>query len=687
MTFDFESDRRECTAVPGNSCTGRLPLLAIGLLAAGLDSAVFHYFHAGADTLGMAQIAGFFAVLAVGFPLLVLTGQEMRTRCFAHLPAIAAIALLVLFLRGGLLGSLVQILGVPVTAAHPVTAFLSVLALYAGYLWFIDPQRVQDRPDATRWDLFCLAAAGYAVLLRLLYLGLPELLFEEAYYWNYARHLAIGYLDHPLMVAWIMRPFVDLMGNTEFAVRSGAFLCWLVTAGFAYRLACDVLDRAAAYRALMLVAVLPVYFSFGLFMSPDAPVTACWAAAIYFMQQIVVREKPRAWLGLGIAIGLGMISKYTIALLAAAIVLFVLFDRPSRKWLSRPEPYIAALIALILFSPVVIWNWQHDWLSFSFQSQDRLASKFSFSLPRFIGNVIVFLTPTGILSVVALLIYRRQARAGFSDRFASQEVVPAGAWPRSAGLLTWLALFPLAVFAAASLFRASKLNWTGPVWLALVPFMALLATPGPAAGLPKLLAWCRRAWPPTIVICLLLYGAALHWLSLGLPGVAYPRNMHLIGWRDFGRDVELLVQQSRRETGREILVVGMDRNRIASGLAFYRSQYLDAAGAKSGHPETDSNDPAFETASEHLFGSVGLMYTLWFPDSRQNGKTMLLVAKDAVSLGTGRVLSRVQTAGDIKEIDVRKRGKPVGRYYARLVTGYQAAGMAADAAVDSGADD
>jgi dolichol-phosphate mannosyltransferase len=673
-------EKQEKRMIIDNSWGGRLPLLAIGVLAISLDSAVFNDFHVSATTLGLAQIVGFFSALALSLPLLALIDKGMRIRRPAHLSTIAVIALLVLFLRGGLLASLVQILGVPVTVAHLVTALFSVLALYAGYLWFVEPQRAQGRSDATRWDLFCLVAAGYAVLLRLLYLGVPELLFEEAYYWNYARHLAIGYLDHPLMVAWIMRPFIDLMGNTELAVRSGAFLCWLATASFSYRLTRDVLDRAAAYRALMLVAVLPIYFSFGLFMTPDAPVTACWAAAIYFMQQIVVRGKSRAWLGLGIAIGLGMISKYTIALLAAAIVLFVLFDRPSRKWLSRPEPYMAALVALALFLPAVIWNWQHDWISFSFQSQDRLASKFSFSLPRLIGNIIVILTPTGIVSVAALLIYRQQAWAGFSDRFASHTAA-TGAWLRSALLLTWLALFPLAVFAAVSLFRASKLNWTGPAWLALLPLMALLVTPGPAAGLPKLLTWCRQAWPPTIVICLLLYGAALHWLSLGLPGVAYPNNMHLIGWRDFARDVELLVQQSRRETGREILVVGMDRNRIASGLAFYRSQYLDAAGGNAGH------DPAFETASEHLFGSVGLMYALWFPDSQQNGKTMLLVAKDASSLGTVQVLSRVKTAGEIKEIDVRQQGKPAGRYYARLVTGYQAKGVAAGAAVDGKPDE
>jgi dolichol-phosphate mannosyltransferase len=655
---------------------GRLRLLAAGVLTVGLDSAVFRSLNVGADSLALAHIAGFFAATVAACLLLGLIGGRMHALRPGLLPAIAVLALLVLFLRGGLLVSLVQLFAAPAALAHLLVAIFSALAFYAGYLWLADPQHAESMSAASRWERFCLAAAIYAVLLRLLYLGVPELLFEEAYYWNYARHPDFGYLDHPLMVAWIIRPFVALMGNIEFAVRAGAFLCWLVTAFFSYRLTREVLGRAAAYRALALIAVLPAYFFFGLFMSPDALLAACWSAALYFIHRAVVREEPRAWLWLGVAIGLGAISKFTVFLLAAAIVLFVLIDRRSRKWLARPEPYIAALIALALFSPVIAWNWQHDWVSLSFQTQDRLASRSSFSLPRFAGNVIALLTPTGMLAVIALVVCRGQITAGFAAPVAPAAVTLA----RSHFLLTWLTLFPVAVFAAVSVFRVSKLNWTGPCWLGLVPLMALLVTPGLEAGVPRLLTWCRRAWPPTIVLCLLIYGAALHWLGPGLPGASYPHNSHLIGWRNFGRDIEALVQQLTRDTGREILLVGMDRNRIASGLAFYRTQTLDAAGVKAGH------DPASQTASENLFGSVGVMYALWFPASQQAGKTMLLVGGDAASLSTDRVLSRVKTAGEIGEIKVWKNGKPAGSYHYRLVTGYQG-GAPASAAAEAGRDD
>ena len=647
--------------------SARAQLLLIGLLSAILDITIFRFLLARADGVSNAPVAGAhltsFMLAAVFGCLLALFGPLNRLAKVPRLPRLLTwllLALLILFLRGGLLASLGQVASVPLITAQLIAAVFSGVVFF-GAIYAFSFSRLEHTAPEKKLDTVFLLMTAYAVLLRLFYLGAPELLFEEAYYWNYAQHLDIGYLDHPLMVAWLIKATTALLSNTEFAVRLGAFICWFVTAYFIFKLTRELFNRSIAYRALAIMAVLPVYFSFGFFMSPDAPMTACWAMAVYFFYQIVVNEKKHAWLGLGVAIGLGLISKYTIGLLGAAMALFLLVDQPSRKWFIRPEPYIAVAIALLLFSPVVIWNFQHDWASFTFQSQGRLASKFSFSLPRFIGNVIIFLTPAGVLSVAAVVFSRKS----FFAAMVSFSQSPKEQLKRNYFLLTWLALFPVAVFAAISLFRASKLNWTGPCWLALVPLMAVLLTPKSEAVSTRLMAWCHRIWLPTLVILLLFYGASLHWLSLGLPGVGYPKNMHLIGWRTLGGEMERLVTQLEQETGDKILVVGMDRNKIASGLAFYRTQYIESSNAKALHA------PALETASEHLFASVGLMYEFWFPLAQQHGKTMLLVSNDKNHLQTNRVLERVKTAGEISEVIVSKNGQPSGRYYYRLVKGYQ----------------
>ena len=646
----------------------RAPMLALGLLVISVDIVLFSFLNQSANSLALAHIVSFLstsliALLAtLSWPNFFLSACSAGKNTAKSIFNFSLLVLLLLFLRGGLLASLIQILAIPTLTAICMVAAFSALSLYASYFF---AQQLKDASTETCGNALCLAAVGYIVLLKLFYLGVPELLFEEAYYWNYAQHLDIGYLDHPLIVAWTITAFTKMLGNIEFAVRFGAFLLWFITAYFAYKLACEVFNKTVAIRALLLVAALPAYFSFGYFMSPDAPLTACWAAAIYYCYQVFIKEDKAAWLKLGIALGFGMSSKYTIALLGAAIVLFMIFDKNARKWLLRPQPYLAALVALLLFSPVIIWNIQHDWLSFTFQSAGRLESSHHFSLPRFISNLLITLTPIGLLSVAALILFKNKLLEN-----AKAFVSNVSNLNRSYFLLMWLGLFPVAVYAGLSLTRASKLNWTGPCWLGLMPFFALLLTQKTTESAPKLLAWCQRAWPATIVILLLIYGAGMHYLSLGFPRMPYPQNTHLMGYESFAREIEVIKTQLERETGEKILVVGMDRNKIASGLAFYRTKYLDKM-------QTESDvKPAFDTASEHLFGDVGLMYELWFPIAGQENKPMLLIGESIADLSSNAVLSRVKTAGEIKEMRTWENGKPTGRYYYRLVSGYHSGQIA-----------
>jgi dolichol-phosphate mannosyltransferase len=641
-------------------------LLMLGLLTTCVDVTTFNFLSHQAHSLAFTHIASFLTAASLGY--VTLTTCFKPTRPLSYV----LIALLTVLLRGGLLASLMQISNVPTWAAIIICAAFSSGMIYLAYVYICHADNLTTE---IKCNYFCLGAVVYIILLKLFYLGVPELIFEEAYYWNYAQHLDIGYLDHPLMIAWIIKLFTSLLGTNEFAVRFGAFLCWFVTAFYIYKITREILNILSAYWALLLVSVLPAYFSFGWFMSPDAPLTACWAAVIYYFHQVIVKNNKKAWLGVGISLGLGMISKYTIALLGGAIVLFLLIDRPSRKWLARPEPYIALLVACILFSPVIIWNIQHAWASFAFQSEGRVASGHHFSLPRFISNVLIFITPIGVMSFIAVVKYKNIILARLQSNISV-----ASNLSRSYFLLAWLTFFPVFVFASLSLFRASKLNWTGPCWLALIPFLALLITQKTEANAPRLLAWSQRAWPTTVVTLMLTYGAGLHYLSLGLPLTKYPQNVHLMGWRDFGSDIETLITQLEHETGEKILLVAMDRNKIASGLAFYRSKYIEKSNIKTEHK------PAFETASESLFGGASLMYEFWFPANEQSGKTMLLVSEKMDDLNSERVLSRTKPIDGIKMLVTQKNGMQTGTYYYRLVEKYQGKSTLKNQAEDSSND-
>jgi dolichol-phosphate mannosyltransferase len=317
---------------------------------------------------------------------------------------------------------------------------------------------------------------------------------------------------------------------------------------------------------------------------------------------------------------------------------------------------------MIIFSPVIIWNAGHEWVSFLYQGRDRVAERFEFFLPYFILSIILIMTPTGFLSVIAIIVYGRTVISRGS--IASDDAISKVAH-RGYHLIMILTLLPVILFAGLSLFRETKFHWTAPCWLGVVPYMALIATRDLRSVADQWVARIRRAWPATIMICLISYGAVLHYLGPGFPGVPYPRNLHLLGWQDFGRDIEVLVERFERETGDRILVVGMDRNRIASGLAFYRTTAIQSSN------ETVTRKPALQTSSWHLFGGKSLMYEYWFPKGEQNNKTMLLVSRSIDNLTSDQVRSRVRQMGDIKEIKLWKNGRPAGRYYYSLVNGYQ----------------
>ena len=115
--------------------------------------------------------------------------------------------------------------------------------------------------------------------------------------------------------------------------------------------------------------------------------------------------------------------KYTIALLGLPGLALMVIVPEWRKWLRHPSPYIAAFLALLVFSPVLYWNYFHEWASFVFQGPRRFNSTVTFSLHEYLLDMICLVTPSVFFAVVpAFLIYRKEntdraSRAKFSFYF------------------------------------------------------------------------------------------------------------------------------------------------------------------------------------------------------------------------------------------------------------------------------
>jgi dolichol-phosphate mannosyltransferase len=565
------------------------------------------------------------------------------------------VCLLALFLRGGILATAVDGWGWSPKAAILLAIASAAIVNYLGSAFFIFPSAGPRVSHSIRWRVLALAVLGYVVLLRFVFLGTLNLMPEEAYYWNYAQHLDIGYLDHPPMVAWMIWLGTKLAGNTEFAVRIGALLSWLVAAFFCFQLTRNLYGKTAAFVAVMMFCTLPFFFATGLLMTPDAPLTAAWAGALYFLERALIGERREAWLCVGLCMGFGMLSKYTIALLGPATLLFVLLDPGLRRWLWQPWPYLAALIAAVIFSPVVIWNFLNDWASFSFQGEQRLEKPMHFSLPMLMGSLVVLLTPVGLVAASRTLFARGSGpdASWLADRWS---------WlaDRRNAFIAIYTLVPLSVFVAFSLSHEVKLNWTGPVWLAILPALAgrlVVQERTPTGSSAKV---SRRSWLATVAVALLIYGAALHYLVLGLPGITPSMRMSLtaipIGWKEFAAEVEKIETDLENTTGKEPLRVGMDRYFISSEIAFY-------------DPDQDAVP---HTAGRSLFGAESVMYDRWFPSAAAKGRDILLISRWSGGLIVAESLSaRFRTLGPIQERIVHNGSIPVGRFYWRIGYSYK----------------
>ena len=220
-----------------------------------------------------------------------------------------------------------------------------------------------------------IALIAAMTVLRGIYAGFTDLRTDEAYYWTWSKENVLSFLDHPPMIAWFIRFGTAIFGDTSFGVRFPGLVAMLLSeallADIVWRVTRDV--RAA----VIVVAMMEASLYYGMLMTkvgPDVPLVLFVTAMAWALVRLAESGDARWWLAAGVFAGLAALSKFTVALLAPAVVAFVLVPAWRGRWLRSPYPWAAALIAILLFAPVLIWNMQHDWASFRFQAVRATAS-------------------------------------------------------------------------------------------------------------------------------------------------------------------------------------------------------------------------------------------------------------------------------------------------------------------------
>ncbi|MEA2888177.1 MAG: hypothetical protein QOD11_2537, partial [Bradyrhizobium sp.] len=226
--------------------------------------------------------------------------------------------------------------------------------------------------------------------------------------------------------------------------------------------------------------------------------------------RLVESNDPRWWLAAGTFAGLALLSKFTAVMLLPAVLAFMLIPDWRRRWLTSPWPWAAALIAVAVFSPVLIWNAQHDWASFRFQSVRAVATH-ELSL-RTVGDFfgLQFFLVGPILLPVLLSAVSLTAWRGYRQRDAIEI------------LFSTCVIVPFLYFLWKSL--TLRIGDTWPMFLWPIGFAAaainitMLPREGwPAWMIKSTIAWADRAVVSGIVLVLgtFLYSVASPWNFFG----------------------------------------------------------------------------------------------------------------------------------------------------------------------------
>jgi hypothetical protein len=356
-----------------------------------------------------------------------------------------------------------------------------------------------------------LAVIAVGTMVRFLLATRIGLGVDETYAVAVARQWSLSYFDHPPLHFWIAGGVAKLAGSEAGAVvRLPFVLCFIATTWLTFTLGARFFgERAGALGALLLNVSAVFSLSTGGWVLPDGPLMLAQLCAANVLASILFGERPSMpvmrWLVAGACAGLALLSKYHGVFVLGGVFLFLLTSRPHRKWLRHPGPYLGAFVAFLMFTPVLLWNREHGWVSFLFQG-GRAAGKGGLHLGAMLTNIgaqAAWVLPWIWLPLAATFI--GSVRTGPRD---------ASRW-----FLLCLAAGPIVVFTLVALRGDVGLpHWQAPGYLFLFPALGAALAARLDRGDVAARRWLRASVGGFAAIVLVLgTHAATGWLGRVAP--------------------------------------------------------------------------------------------------------------------------------------------------------------------------
>src|SRR5262245_10363732 len=388
-----------------------------------------------------------------------------------------------------------------------------------------DLPRLAWHPALPTPALLLAAAIVASALLRAALAATTELSDDEAYYRLWALAPALSYLDHPPMVAWLIAAGQGILGDTPLGIRLAAVVTSLVGPLVLWRTVSLLFGPDVARRAVAFALAMPLLSVGGIIITPDLPSVLFWGLTGWAMAELYVSGNPNWWLAVGLFSGLGLLSKYTNLFVGAGILIWLIGLKANWRWFRSWQLWAGAALSALLTLPVIAWNSQHGWASFSKQF-GRVVRDQTFS-PAYLleaaGSFVLLASP--IIAALALL--------GLGS------LIAAVAKRRDpAALLLAASLVPLLLyFGVHALHARVQPNWLAPLYPGLAAAAALAVT---ARHARVAVALRRHSTGAGVGLGILLTGLILAHAAHPILVRAKDPTSQMRGWREFALQIDRL---------------------------------------------------------------------------------------------------------------------------------------------------
>jgi 4-amino-4-deoxy-L-arabinose transferase-like glycosyltransferase len=353
-----------------------------------------------------------------------------------------------------------------------------------------------------------------------------ELAHDEAYYWLFSKHLDWGYFDHPPMVALVIR-FFSFLGTQELTVRLG----FIVLQFASVLILLSMIPRSLHFRAVLLFFSFPLASLTGLFALPDIPLLF-WTAVYCWVLNKYLKEDRLWWtVSLGFTIAFLLNAKYHGLLL----VFFTLVALP-RLMLQKRFYYVAGL-ALFLFLPHLIWQYQHEFSTLRYHFMERPKSDLSFVRQLEYLITQIFLAGFLVGPVVWKIIFKTPAENDFER------------------VLKTISFGTILFFFFSTLSKKFEANWT--IYLA-IPLVYLSA---------RSLIWERRWAQNLLIVSFLIVGLARGAFLLPPEVIRLQRAHEFNGWKKWAEELRIKCEEGS---------LMANSYKIAAKLSFYLQEEVHA---------------------------------------------------------------------------------------------------------------